>query len=32
MRPSRIQLLIYALVLATVFARIGKEMWDTWSP
>jgi hypothetical protein len=30
MRPSNTQLLIYALILATVFARIGKEMWETW--
>jgi hypothetical protein len=30
MRPSRTQLLIYALILATAFARIGKDMWDMW--
>ena len=30
MRPSRTQLLIYALILTTVLARIGKEMWETW--
>jgi len=30
MRPSRTQLLIYALILATVLAQIGKEMWQTW--
>lgn len=30
MRPSRIQLLIYALVLATILARMGKEIWETW--
>ena len=30
MRPSRIQLIIFALVLATVFAQMGKEMWQTW--
>ena len=30
MRPSRTQILIYALVLATILARMGKEMWQTW--
>ncbi len=27
MRPSRTQLLIYALVLATIFASMAKEYW-----
>lgn len=30
MRPSRTQILIYALILATIFAQMGKEMWETW--
>ena len=30
MRPSNTSLLIYALILVTVFARIGKEIWETW--
>ncbi len=28
MRPSNIQILIYALVLATVLAQIGREAWE----
>lgn len=32
MRPSKTQILIYALVLATVLLRIAKEMWDRWGP
>lgn len=32
MRPSNTQLLIYALVLATVLAQIGKEAWQWYGP
>ena len=32
MRPSNTQLLIYALVLATVLAQIGKDIWQNYLP
>ncbi len=30
MRPSRTQLLIYALLLATILAQMAKEVWQGW--
>lgn len=32
MRPSRASIIVLALVLATILARMGRELWQSWTP